>query len=695
MKHYLGISCEEYQNLDNISFCHSDSIKLCETLTKYCDYDKHNCECVTPYIGDADNSGPNLLKKIETICNMLDAEDVFLLFFAGHGCAHNGDAILLLPDYDGTNDAHFLSLKGVRDIFSRAKGFCVAIIDACHSGMDISSIVLEKEETRGKTENGWAILASCTGNEVSYPYVEKEQGAFSYFLSDCIEQWECKGEITVEALKRSVCEEMDRWCAQTGKMQNPTMNCSIAGKQIIAIRNLTKSKNQIIAVAPKRLMNEDKEKMNEILITDSNKNTLWNANTGIAISKDADTFTMLSANVMLPEKTIKALKRNYTENDYESVSEIIWDKALGILRERILSMGVELVGEMVGLDNEAYVRELPAFEVINLATELGFIDATGKMRLTQANELVLHYRDNKVNEEMAKNEIETIIRACVQYILAYDDTSTSYEFSDFRNSLKREVFSSSRLEVLKPMPYFYKKTTIRTLINLINTTEGAEYEVVATNFVSVIEAIWESLSSDDRYMIGINYSQYVNEGDSIRTGTYKYALERVRGFDYVPENLRSLSFIYAAKYLKKIHYGFNNFYNEPEAVKRLERLGTQIPRPAIKECVSACLICLSGNVYGCSDGAIDTLKKILNKLDKNAWLYYLDDCFAYDEDFLINISNADNRTQRWCQLVKEYELEKLNVKDGKMQEMLVKAYKQDKENTKAYVISLLKKINKY
>lgn len=27
MKHYLGISCEEYQNLDNISFCHSDSIK--------------------------------------------------------------------------------------------------------------------------------------------------------------------------------------------------------------------------------------------------------------------------------------------------------------------------------------------------------------------------------------------------------------------------------------------------------------------------------------------------------------------------------------------------------------------------------------------------------------------------------------------------------------------------------------------
>lgn len=38
MKHYLGISCEEYQNLDNISFCHSDSIKLLQTLTKYGQY---------------------------------------------------------------------------------------------------------------------------------------------------------------------------------------------------------------------------------------------------------------------------------------------------------------------------------------------------------------------------------------------------------------------------------------------------------------------------------------------------------------------------------------------------------------------------------------------------------------------------------------------------------------------------------
>lgn len=79
----------------------------------------------------------------------------------------------------------------------------------------------------------------------------------------------------------------------------------------------------------------------------------------------------------------------------------------------------------------------------------------------------------------------------------------------------------------------------------------------------------------------------------------------------------------------------------------------------------------------------------------NAWIYYFDECFAYDEDYLINIASGDNRTLRWCKIVEDFKLDTLNLRNGKMQEMLVNAKKQDKANVKAYVISLLKKINKY
>lgn len=695
MNYFLGVSCEEYKNIGRLFYCHADSVRLREVLVEFCDYDKCNCEIIMPYPGEEDCSSEQIIAKISKVCSELEEDDVFLFFFAGHGSQKDGDALLLLPDYDEEkNAAASISVGMLRAVFSESKGFCVSILDACHSGTDIRPIDLTAYSTRGQ-ERGWAVLASCSGNEQSYPYCEKEQGAFSYFLADCIEEWECGKSITVEELKNSICNAMSEWCEANYKSQHPTMSGSIIGQQIIAIRNTKPNRNAMVAIAPVDISEGGQKGMDEMVVAEHNSISLWNANEGILIPKSADVPQILSANMKLPEKTVLAIKRNYDVEDYESVSEIIWERAIDILRRRILAMGVEFVGEMIGVENEAYVRELPAFEVINLAAELGFIDITGKMRLSQANEIVHHYRMDGVTEEMPRNEIETVIRACVQYITGYDDTTVSFEFSDFRNSLKREYFLSARLEVLQQSPYFYIKTTMRTLTNLLNTTEGAEYQIVAANFISIVEAVWESLSSDDRYSIGTNYSRYANSGDGVRVGTYKYALERVHGFDYVPENLRSLSFIEAAKNLKKVHHALNNFYNEPEAAQSLEKLGTIIPRQAIKECTSAALICLTGNAYGRSDAAVGILKTILNKLDKTAWTYYLDECFAYDEDFLFNISYGDNRTFWWCQIVKEYELNTLNVKDGKLQEMLNNAFNQDKVNVKSFAISLLKKLNKY
>ena len=388
----------------------------------------------------------------------------------------------------------------------------------------------------------------------------------------------------------------------------------------------------------------------------------------------------LALSVQLRKKEVATIYALYNGESYEIASETIWERAIRVLRERVLSLGLEFVGEMVGLDNMDYVRELPAFEVINLAAELGFINSTGKMRLSQANELVQHYRGRDIEEEMPQNESDTVIRACIQYILGYESSEISIEFGDFRNSLKYDLFEkqSQKMEMLINSPYFYKKTTVRTLINLIASTEGAEYETVSSNFSSIIEAVWESLTSDDRYFVGVTYSKYANKGELKYIVTFKQALEKVHGFDYVPENLRSLSFIRAAKNIKKVHYEFNNFYKEPDAVKTLERLGNHIPKPAIKESISATLMVLLGNFYGSSNGAEDTAYKILDKLDKASWKYYINECFPYDEDVLAKIAAGDRRTQVWCRVVKKYNLLDLEISDIKLQDLMKASSNEDK-----------------
>lgn len=111
--------------------------------------------------------------------------------------------------------------------------------------------------------------------------------------------------------------------------------------------------------------------------------------------------------------------------------------------------------------------------------------------------------------------------------------------------------------------------------------------------------------------MGLTFSKHKNDGNSKLISAFTKALMSVGGFDYVPENLRSLAFIEAAKNIKRTHYARNNFYNEPAAVNKLDKMGTKIPKPAIKECIGGTLMVLLGNFYGRSFDAIVPATKVL------------------------------------------------------------------------------------
>lgn len=691
MRYFVGLSCEEYDNYENINFCHNDLFLLQETLVSFCDYAREDMCCQMVY-RDADESDCEYwYNELENLCKKVTMDDTILFYFAGHGTVIEDDAFLLLPNsIPGDENNTALSLSKINAILKEAKSNSFKIIDACHSGIDV----------RGNRNVGfisklmdksWATLASCSEKEYSYPDSKKEQGIFTYCISEAIKIWEKEKEITIEELKVVVAGMLDEWCQNTGLIQHPTLNASIVGIQSLARRNNKVSEYEVVVIEE---IEEDDSMKNEIQVVNTELPDLWTAANGIQLPKKADITTVLGCNVQLREKEIKGILGLYVGDNFEFASETIWERSIIILRERVLSLGVEFVGEMVGLDNLEYVKELPAFEVINLAAELGFINNTGKMRLSQANELVQHYKGRDVDDDMPQNESDTVIRACIQYILGYDSAEINVEYGDFRNSLKYELFekNSTKMEMLTNSPYFYKKTTIRTLINLLSSTEGAEFETVSANFSTIVECVWESLSSDDRYFIGITYSKYANQGNKTYILTFKRALERVHGFDYVPENLRSLSFIQAAKHVKNVHYSFNNYYNEPEAVNKLERLGNQIPKPAVKECVGACVMVILGNAYGRSYSAVDSAYEVLDKLDKNAWNYYLNDCLPFDEEVLNKIHQGDIRTTNWFELVSKYDLNAVDIRDRKMKEMLDYSFKEDKNNTKAIAGMYLKKL---
>lgn len=696
MKRYaVMISCEEYKYYENISFCHNDLVLIQETLINFCDYNANNIVTGMIYIGSDENNPDYWYNEILNITNKMDADDTFLLYFAGHGTVIGDDAFLLLSDSIMSRENETaLSLSKINKILKDSNRINYRIIDACHSGKDVRSVLSSGFISKVMEQQSWATLASCGPTECSYPDSKLEQGIFTYNVSKIIEMWERNKDIIIEELKAKVAREMEKWCDTNGHSQRPTLNGSLIGNNSIATRNNKITEYEIPINESEDNKKENINLKNEVEII-NNSLIPWSSSDGIQIPKIANVEDVLKFNIQLKSRDLDVIFCLFNSGNFEVASETIWERAIFILRERVLSLGLEFVSEMVGVDNLAYIKELPTFEVINLAAELGFINRTGNMRLSHSYEIVQHYRNPKVSEEMPKNESETVIRACVQYIIGYDSSEISMEYGDFRTRLKQEIFSldNSMISMLINSPYFYKKTTIRTLINLISSTDGAELETVIANFNSIIVGVWDSLSSDDRYYIGISYSKYKNQGDIIRIRAFKQALMNVHGFDYVPENLRSLSFIEQAKKLKKVHYEFNNFYKENDAINNLEKLGNKIPRPAIKEVVSSVLMVAMGNSYGRTIGIMDYVNNVLHKLSLEDWKYYLDECLTFDEEILSKIRSGDRRTDRWCDLVIENSLNQIEYKDTKIKDLIKYSYEKDSNNVKGIAMFFLSRLN--
>lgn len=698
MKRYaVLISCEEYNEFDNIDFCHSDSLLMQETLVNYCDYERDNMQLLMIYVDAEENNVQHIYKIINDFVNIMDKDDTFLFYFAGHGMLYQDDEYLLLPntmqkDIKGTA----LSLKCLNDILQKAKGSTFRIFDACHSGKDIRGI-REAGFIGENVKSSWVTLASCSENENSYSDSKLEQGIFTYHVVEEIRKWELGKAINLEVLKIEVCKNMQQWMENNDNkyIQIPTLNGSLIGNVYFATRNKVEYEHLLHRDESCMEQKEEKLEMNmELNLIENHNMVLWEPNAGILINKSADIQQILKSNKQLKKSELIGIYKNYTDEMYEFAAELLWNRTISLLRNRILALGEEFVSEMVGVDKIEYIRELPQFEVINLAMDLGFINNTGKMRLMHSYETIIHYLQRDIDDEMTKSEVESIIRACIQYVLGIDEADNIFEYNDFRTSLKLERYDqySAQIEMLKNSPYFYKRTTIRTFINLISTTEGAEFENVISNFNMILPAIWNELSSDDKYFLGITYSKYVNRGDKRYITPIKNSLIKVGGFDYVPENLRSLSFITEAKNLKSVHYGINNFYNEPSAVKKLEKMGSKIPRPAIKEVISATLMVLLGNPYGRAFDAVDPAKSILRKLTESDWIYYIEQCLPYDEGVLSKIQAGDDRTKRWCKIMEEFEVENYEFSNTKVKEFIINSVKEDIRNVKSVAGAYLRKI---
>lgn len=340
---------------------------------------------------------------------------------------------------------------------------------------------------------------------------------------------------------------------------------------------------------------------------------------------------------------------------FDMAAEYAWKKSMVKLKETIATLGMKFIGEMIGREDfdetTTIDTEVTDFTAIQLAEQLGVIGTTAALKLRHSNEIISHYFSKNADEQLDYSTAFVIVKSSIQYILGEQDISIAIEFSKFRDRLVGETLKSNdaQVEQIVNSPLFYLRTVITILLSSTRNDIGAKLENAVANLNLILPMIWSKLGETDKWNIGTAYRDVTAAGNTIAASGIKNALLKVNGFDYVPENLRSSTFIKAAKQLLETHYSSNNFYNEPAVVRKLSNLGSTIPAPALIECIQAYLAVYLGNSYGISWDAAHIAEAELSNLSRERWYYYFEKVIQNDE-VVLSKSNQ-NQISRFSSLL--------------------------------------------
>ncbi len=413
------------------------------------------------------------------------------------------------------------------------------------------------------------------------------------------------------------------------------------------------------------------------------------ANNALAITEYA---------LQLSKKDKSQIVAAFESGHFEMGVTYLWGRTINALKKELSNVGVGLLGEMLGRtdvdENDDINDILTERDAIRLAEELGVISSTDGMRLRHTYELITHFSqmdsDEGDQQNLNRHEALASLQTCVAGVLGRPKIEVATKFIEFRSALEAKSIAENDpyVEMLKGSPYFFYKLTISVLMNAAKKNVGANLEHALANINVLVPALWDNLRHTERWQVGHAYAEAYADGKTTVVGGLKSALLKVKGFDFVPENLRSDTFVKAADAIIKAHEGLNNFYNEAAPVKALTRLGTTIPTPAFPACLSALLCVTLGNGYGVAWSAQDDASSILDSVTMERWAYYLNNVFPSDSRIFGKLFLQKPRT-RFIDLVVERKLGQADFKNKTVQQLIEAAMK----SNDAKVESLARKMH--
>ena len=174
------------------------------------------------------------------------------------------------------------------------------------------------------------------------------------------------------------------------------------------------------------------------------------------------------------------------------------------------------------------------------------------------------------------------LETCIREVISLPISNVAVEIKRLLSNIKNTSISEADA---REIASFFMNLT-QEQVNILASGFFGIYTRISTisqtrqNIHKLLPFLWGRVNENTREQFGIKYGRFVASNDQEEKQLARQFLDVVSGTSYIPDDLRAVEVQTAIENLTSVHWGHNNFYNEPPFARELQRLvgGGRIPK---------------------------------------------------------------------------------------------------------------------
>lgn len=342
---------------------------------------------------------------------------------------------------------------------------------------------------------------------------------------------------------------------------------------------------------------------------------------------------------------------------FDAALNYLWDETIVCLRKKIVEFDLDYFKSTIQedkiakkIESEDDLRNIDDNDIIQGCFKIGLISEVGYRYLDH-----IRWMRNWVSaahpnqEELDGLKLCDWLNTCIKEVIGKEPVEPAIAIKKLIINIKKNVFTEKDAEpirlALDTTPVEYVCSLAEALFGMFCEPDGRVE--TRDNIRLIAFDMWNLLPESTRKKFGIKHAKWSVNGDLQRKEFAHEFLEKVGGLSYLSENEMIVEFSNALTHLYRVHFGFNNFYNEPSFASLIMKYvpeNGKIPESVREQYVKVIVMCYIGNGYGVSDGAYSYYEQMVDKFTDFEITCFLK--LFSDEEFASQLQCSD--CQRRC-----------------------------------------------